>query len=267
MNPYEVLGVPKEADEEAIKRAYKKLALRWHPDKNMDNREESERKFKKIGEAMNILSDTHKREMYDRFGTTDDTSMGHGQPHAEMSPDELFQMFFGPGFAMRGQGSFYHFEFGGPRRQRANPQHQAQQDNTPVSFMNQILPLLPILFIFLFSFSGSDSTGPKADFMLERTSEFFSPRYTLNRIPYFVNPSFASKFQDSKSLAVVEKRVELDFQHKLTKSCESEKAQQRKLEEALDVDDPECDRSCRQQSYEQFETESCDLLNQLFSVS
>ena len=65
---YDILGVPSDAPEEVIKKTYRKLAVKWHPDKNPDNRDEAEAKFKEITEAYEILSDTAKRETYDKFG-------------------------------------------------------------------------------------------------------------------------------------------------------------------------------------------------------
>ncbi len=64
---YEVLGVPKTADEKEIKKAYRKLARKFHPDVNPGDKD-AERKFKEIGEAYDILSDPKKRGMYDQFG-------------------------------------------------------------------------------------------------------------------------------------------------------------------------------------------------------
>ena len=65
---YEVLGVNKNATEDEIKKAYRKLAKKYHPDANPDNKEEAEAKFKEVNEAYENLSDPQKRKMYDQFG-------------------------------------------------------------------------------------------------------------------------------------------------------------------------------------------------------
>src|SRR5260221_4795989 len=64
---YEVLGVEKAADAETLKRAYRKLAMQWHPDRNPGN-PDAEHKFKEINEAYDVLRDDQKRAAYDRFG-------------------------------------------------------------------------------------------------------------------------------------------------------------------------------------------------------
>ena len=66
---YAILGVDKNASDEEIKKAYRKMAKKWHPDANPDNRKEAEEKFKEVGEAYSTLSDPQKRRMYDQFGT------------------------------------------------------------------------------------------------------------------------------------------------------------------------------------------------------
>lgn len=65
---YKILGVSKDADDDTLKKAYKKAALKWHPDRNKDNIETANKKFKEVGEAFEVLSDKNKRAIYDQFG-------------------------------------------------------------------------------------------------------------------------------------------------------------------------------------------------------
>ncbi len=84
---YEVLGVGREADDSALKAAYRKLALQYHPDRNPDNHE-AEEKFKEAAEAYSVLSDSQKRAAYDRFGHAGVASAaGNGFDGAAGFPD------------------------------------------------------------------------------------------------------------------------------------------------------------------------------------
>lgn len=76
---YEVLGVGKNATDEELKKAFRRLAKKYHPDANPDNKEEAEKKFKEVNEAYEVLSDKQKRQMYDQFGFDGPQGFGGGQ--------------------------------------------------------------------------------------------------------------------------------------------------------------------------------------------
>ncbi|MBR2786612.1 MAG: molecular chaperone DnaJ [Clostridia bacterium] len=77
---YEVLGVSKTATDEELKKAYRRLAKKYHPDANPDNKEEAEKNFKEVNEAYEVLSDSQKRRMYDQFGHDGPAGFGGGNP-------------------------------------------------------------------------------------------------------------------------------------------------------------------------------------------
>lgn len=95
-DPYEILGVSRDATAQDIKKAYRKLAVKYHPDKNPDNKE-SENQFKNLQWAYDIVGDPQKREQYDKFGVTDDkysSFSGNGGGFASGSGGfSIFDMF------------------------------------------------------------------------------------------------------------------------------------------------------------------------------
>lgn len=103
---YEVLGVSKDASAEELKRAYKKLAIKYHPDKNPGDKE-AEEKFKEAAEAYDVLSDANKRSQYDRFGHEMPGAGGFGGGQGFSSFEDIFSQFgdiFG-GFGFGGSSS------------------------------------------------------------------------------------------------------------------------------------------------------------------
>lgn len=106
---YNILGVNKGASDDEIKKAYRKAAMKWHPDKNPDN-PEAETKFKEAAEAYDVLGDSQKRSNYDRFGTADGNPFaGGGNPFGGggfghgFSMEDIFSQF-GDIFGNQNQG-------------------------------------------------------------------------------------------------------------------------------------------------------------------
>lgn len=118
---YEVLGVPKTADADSIKKAYRKLAMQYHPDRNPDDKA-AEEKFKEAAEAYEILSDPDKRARYDRMGhAAFDQSGGFGGGGTHFrSAEDIFQAF-GDIFGGGGGDPFGSFFSGGGSRRGQSP--------------------------------------------------------------------------------------------------------------------------------------------------
>ena len=110
---YEVLGVSKDASEDEIKKAYRKIAIKYHPDRNPDNKE-AEEKFKEAAEAYDVLHDPQKRQQYDQFGFNGPSAGGFGGfSGGSMNMDDIFSMF-GDIFGGRAGGGFWRFWWHSP---------------------------------------------------------------------------------------------------------------------------------------------------------
>jgi DnaJ-class molecular chaperone len=131
-NYYEVLEIDKNASDADIKKAYRKGALKWHPDKNADNKEEAEVKFKELSEAYSVLSDPEKKQIYDTQGEEGLKANNNGgfQGH-QGNPNDIFNMFFG------GQSPFgnqMHNPFGGFHQKQAIKKAEQKVVFIPVTY-------------------------------------------------------------------------------------------------------------------------------------
>ncbi|MBQ7690588.1 MAG: molecular chaperone DnaJ [Muribaculaceae bacterium] len=119
---YEVLGVDKKATVEEIKKAYRKLAIQYHPDRQHDKSEaekkEAEEKFKEAAEAYSVLSDADKRARYDQFGFAAEQMGGGGGGFGGFDINDILNQVFGGGFNFGGFSGFG--GFGGGQGQRVN---------------------------------------------------------------------------------------------------------------------------------------------------
>lgn len=129
---YEVLGVSKTATDEELKKAYRKLAKKYHPDMNPGDKE-AEAKFKEVNEAYEVLSDKDKRAKYDQFGHAGvDPNFGAGGyggggfDMGDIDLGDLFGSFFGGGFGGGG--------FGGQQRANAPQRGESLRANLTISF-------------------------------------------------------------------------------------------------------------------------------------
>ena len=129
---YQILDVPRNATESQIKKAYRKQAMQYHPDRNPGKQEWANNKFKEINEAFSVLGDPEKRRQYDQFGTVGNIGDIFGSPFTRTTFEDLMKDFGGSGLGfdflddifgdfLKGRGfSFKTFSrgFGGPRRMR-----------------------------------------------------------------------------------------------------------------------------------------------------
>jgi len=124
---YSILGVPKNATEDDIKKAYRKLAMQYHPDKNPGKEAWANEKFKEINEAYGVLGNAEKRQQFDRFGTAGNVNDIFGNAGTRTTFEDLMREFGQSGLgydflqnifgdALRGSGGHFTFRSYGPGR-------------------------------------------------------------------------------------------------------------------------------------------------------
>ena len=258
---YKILGIEKGAGDDVIKKAYRKTALKLHPDKCQANG--ADEAFKQVSRAFACLSDADKRAAYDRYGTEDPNSrqspfssraaqhrgggMGRHTYYQgeEVDPAEIFNMFFGGGFpggggfgpgarfrTQRG-GSYYRANRAYQDGRRGHPggagAGQARQENTDDIFRN-LFQLLPIMIVFLMYFL---SPGEEQNFALNRTPTFSQQLKTSrHEFPFYVRNvrEWTQTYPESTSQRRrMEHNIEMTHINHLESNCLYERQQQQRL--------------------------------------
>ncbi|MGH0150906.1 UNVERIFIED_CONTAM: hypothetical protein FKN15_050384 [Acipenser sinensis] len=221
-NYYEILGLSKDATEEDLKKAYRKLALKFHPDKN--HAPGATDAFKAIGNAYAVLSNADKRKRYDQFGEEKVHTSRHGHSHsdfhrgfeADISPEDLFNMFFGGGFPSKVK-----------RRstlKKTSVQYCTIRKN--LGGLALLVQLMPILILIIVSaLSQLIVSSPTYSLSLRPSVGHTHKRQTeLLKVPYYVSAHFSEEYT-GMNLRNVERNVEDDYISSLRNNCWKEKQQ------------------------------------------
>ncbi|EAR95811.3 DnaJ (Hsp40) family B protein (macronuclear) [Tetrahymena thermophila SB210] len=224
---YELLGVSKTATEEDIKKQYKKLALRFHPDKlRLPGAQDV---FKKIAQAYDCLSNPDKRAHYDRTGSDQPQQQRayEQQYYDDIDPADIFSAFFGPGFAFQQGGQRRHYQYYSTRRGRDQEDRNGQNNQKGFNLMG-LLQLLPF-FLLIFSGVFSQLFQESPQFSLHKNSSFnILKKSVFLNINYFVDSSFEDKvMEDIEYLPSFEYKVEQEYLSNLNASCLNQDAKRR----------------------------------------
>ncbi|XP_041829505.1 dnaJ homolog subfamily B member 12b [Melanotaenia boesemani] len=217
---YEILGVQKDASEDELKRSYRKLALRFHPDKN--RAPGATEAFKAIGNAYAVLSNANKRQHYDQCGDKrkhpSSTCSDNGNFEPDISPEDLFNMFFGGGYP----SSNAHVYANGRMRNQRRERRERQQDGGLALFA-QVIPIL--ILVIVSAVSQIMVNNPSYSLSFRPSAGYTQKRLTENlKVPYYVGEQFSKEFT-GMNLKNLERSVEDDYISNLRNNCWKEKQQ------------------------------------------
>ncbi|XP_057501217.1 chaperone protein dnaJ 49-like [Actinidia eriantha] len=219
---YEILGIEKNCSDDDVKKAYRKLSLKVHPDKN--KAPGAEEAFKKVSKAFQCLSVEESRKKYDVVGSDDDVYQNHGRQargfngfyEADIDANEIFRNFFFGGMNPGVATQFGTFSFGGPgvgvRTRTGN--------NGSNGMARTLIQLLPVLLILVLNFLPSS----EPIYALSRTYSHAHQVTTERGVNFYVK---SARFEhdyppDSGERVALERRVERDYVSILAQNCRVE---------------------------------------------
>lgn len=222
---YDILGIAKTASTDDIKKAYRKLALRLHPDKN--HAPSASEAFKKINKSFACLSDEMKRRTYDQTGQEEihGIEMNHYNAGEADFAEHVFREFFGESFFFPQQG-FHRVYRTGNRGRNMNHQYENQQQNN----MNRapLLQFLPIIIVIFLSLA-SNFTSSSELFSFHQTHAYSVRKVTENlNIEYYIQPSYAKDLSYTEKTSL-EKSVEVTYMNYMYQECEMQKRKKNTL--------------------------------------
>jgi DnaJ family protein B protein 12 len=237
---YQILGLEKDCSVEDVRKAYRKLSLKVHPDKN--KAPGAEDAFKAVSKAFQCLSDAESRKRYDLVGSDEPVTHHrrastarayNGFYEDDFDPDEIFRNFFFGGMAPAttrqfGQFGTFHFRTGGMHA------HAAQ--NSGGSTVRMLIQLLPVLLLLLLNFLPSSEPV----YSLSRSYPYEHKFQTPRGVAYYVKMSnFEEQYpHQSTERATLERHVERDYYSIITQNCRVE-IQRRQW--GLSYQTPHCD--------------------------
>jgi len=214
---YEILGIEKTASDEEIKKQYKKLALKLHPDKNRSPK--STEAFKKVTQAFSCLSNKEKRKIYDEHGNEEGFRTRYREYFAdedEIDPEEFFEYVF------YGRSS--------RNRRGRRPQHVVQENGKWFMIL-QFLPIIIMLLVSMYMNFSSSYSSP--GFSLETMHPYTYRRITTNlEIPYYVKPTDDMRLLDYYDSPEFERKVLDSYREKLDRECKIARNRRFQLEDA-----------------------------------